>query len=165
MRHHSIIARLGAADTIAVPPMRVDSLPTEISFVDGNHRPGYGLGQALDQLQELGLRPSETAIELALLGAAVTAADTRISRAQDAQDAWTREIAINLPVQNVSRWQGLSGLLTQTLNFLTGDRWSFHFRSRRQVRQISRSRPLSCGLRRQPRSASSPAGSIASSAP
>lgn len=130
MRHHSIVARLGTADTVAVPPARADSQVTEINFVDGDHRPGYGLGQALDQLRELGLRPSETAADLALLAAAITAADTRISRAQDAQDSWTREIAIHLPVQDVSLWQGLSGLLTQTLNFLTGDRWSVHFRSR-----------------------------------
>ena len=130
MRHHSIIARLGAADTVAVPSAWTNSQVSEINFVDGHHRPGYGLGQALDQLRELGLRPSETAADLALLAAVITAADTRISRAHDAQDAWTREIAIHLPVHDIAVWPDLSGLLSQTLNFLTGDRWSFHFRSR-----------------------------------
>ena len=133
MKHHSIIARLGTADTVPVAPARADTQATEINFVDGDHRPGYGLGQALDQLRELGLHPTETAADLALLAAAITAADTRISRAHDAQDAWTREIAIHLPVQDAALWQGLSGLLTQTLNFLTGDRWSVHFRSRPAV--------------------------------
>ena len=130
MRHHSIVARLGPADTIAVTPARADSHVTEVDFVDGDHRPGYGLGQALDQLRELGLRPGETAVDLALLAAAITAADTRISRTQDSQDAWTREIAIHLPVQDSILWQSQAALLVQTLNFLTGDRWSFDFRPR-----------------------------------
>lgn len=130
MRHHSIVARLGPADAVVVSPARADSHVTEINFVDGDHRPGYGLGQVLDQLRELGLRPGETAIDLALLAAAITAADTRISRTQDSQDAWTREIAIHLPVQDAELWQNQAALLVQTLNFLTGDRWSFDFRPR-----------------------------------
>ena len=130
MRHHSIVARLGPADTIAVTPTRADSHVTEVNFVDGDHRLGYGLSQALDQLRELGLRPGETAIDLALLAAAIIAADTRISRTQDSQDAWTREIAIYLPVQDSALWRSQAALLVQTLNFLTGDRWSFDFRPR-----------------------------------
>ena len=130
MKHHTIIGRLGPADTVKVSASRADSHETEINFVDGEFRPGYGLGQALDQLCELGLRPSETAVDLALLAAAITAADTRISRAADAQDAWTREIDLHLPVHDVARWSGLASLIVTTLNFLTGDRWGVHFRPR-----------------------------------
>lgn len=130
MRHHSIIGRLGAADTLAVASTRADTHATEINFVDGDHRPGYGLGQALDQLRGLGLRPSETAVDLALLAGAITAADTRISRAADAQDAWTREIDLHLPVQDSALWTGLAPLIVTTLNFLTGDRWGVYFRPR-----------------------------------
>jgi hypothetical protein len=61
MRHHTIIARLGPGDGTSVSPSRADTQETEINFVDGEFRLGYGLGQALDQLCELGLRPSETA--------------------------------------------------------------------------------------------------------
>lgn len=130
MRHHSVIARLGPGDTIAVPTTRPDTHATDIHFVDGDHRPGYGLGQALDQLATLGLRPSETAADLALLAAVVTAADTRISRAADSQDAWTREIDLHLPVQDATLWTGLAPLVGRTLDFLTGDRWGIHFRPR-----------------------------------
>jgi len=130
MRHHTIIARLSVADTTPVQPTRSDTVTTEIDFVDGEYRLGYGLGQALDHLRELGLRPFETAVDLALLAAAITAADTRISRAADAQDAWTREIEIHLPVKDVARWNGLAPLIMTTLNFLTGDRWHVHFRAR-----------------------------------
>lgn len=131
MRHHTIIARLGPADTASVQQSRSDTHVTEINFVDGEFRPGYGLGQALDQLCELGLRPSETAVDLALLAAAITAADTRISRARDAQDAWTREIDLHLPARDAAHWAGLVPLIVKTLNFLTGDRWGVHFRPRR----------------------------------
>jgi 7-cyano-7-deazaguanine synthase in queuosine biosynthesis len=130
MRHHTIIGRLGAADTVAVALTRADTFPTEINFVDGDHRPGYGLGQALDQLRSLGLRPSEMAVDLAIVAAAVTAADTRISRAADASDAWTREIDLNVPVRDPDLWTGLAPLIRTTLNFLTGDRWQVYFRSR-----------------------------------
>lgn len=130
MKHHTIIARLGPGDSAKVSPSRAGTLVTEIDFVDGEFRLGYGLGQALDQLGELGLHPSETAVDLALLAAAITAADTRISRNADAQDAWTREIELHLPVHDLVRWQGLSPLIVTTLNFLTGDRWGVHFRPR-----------------------------------
>lgn len=130
MRHHTIVARLGPADLAPVPPTHRDSHLTEISFIDGNHRLGYGLGQALDQLRELGMRPSETSIDLALLAAVITAADTRISRATEAQDAWSREIDLNIPVQNPDLWTSLAPLAVTTLNFLTGDRWTLRFRSR-----------------------------------
>ena len=98
MNHHSLICRLGPGDTATVKPSRSDSKLTEVSFVDGDHRLGYGLGQALDQLRELGLHPSERTIDLALLAAALTAADTRISRSTESQNAWTREIDLCLPV-------------------------------------------------------------------
>lgn len=130
MRHHTIIARLGGRDTATVLPSRVDTHETEINFVDGEFRLGYGLGQALDQLCTLGLRPSETAVDLALLAAAITAADTRISRVGDAQDGWTREIDLHLPVYEATRWHSLTPLIVKTLNFLTGDRWGVYFRPR-----------------------------------
>ena len=130
MRHHSIVARLGATDTTPISPARPDTHMTDISFIDGYGHLGFGLGQALDQLCDVGLCPSEAAIDLALLAAAVTAADTRISRDADAQDAWTREIDLLLPVQDPALWTGLAPLIVKTLNFLTGDHWGVHFRPR-----------------------------------
>ena len=130
MRHHSIVGRLGAADTAPITLSRADTHLTEISFIDGFGHVGYGLGQALDQLRDVGLCPSEAAVDLALLAAAITAADTRISRDADAQDAWTREIDLHLPVQDPVLWSGLAPLIVTTLNFLTGDHWGIRFRPR-----------------------------------
>lgn len=130
MNHHSLVCRLGAGDTATVKPSRSDSKITEVSFVDGDHRLGYGLGQALDQLRELGIRPSERTLDLSLLAAVLTAADTRISRSSQSQNAWTREIDLCLPVAEPKLWKSLAPLIVTTLNFLTGDRWGVRFRAR-----------------------------------
>ena len=130
MRNHSIVCRLGPGDGVKVGPARPDSHMTEISFIDGEHRLGFGLGQSLDQLRELGVRPSEKSVDLVLLAATLTAADTRISRASESQDAWTREIDLSIPVSDPSLWTDLAPLIVTTLNFLTGDHWSLRFRRR-----------------------------------
>jgi hypothetical protein len=130
MTHHTIITRLGVQDSKRVTLSRRDTRVTEVSFVDGDLRLGYGLGQALDQLHSLGLRPTERAVDLALLAASVTAADTRISRATQSQDRWTREIDLHVPVSEPRFWMEEAPLIATTLNFLSGDRWVVHFRQR-----------------------------------
>jgi 7-cyano-7-deazaguanine synthase in queuosine biosynthesis len=130
MRRHNIIARLGPADKAPVKVLQADSLSTEICFVDGYSRLGFGLGQIIDQLIQRGVVPSETAVDLGILAAAVTAADTRISRVADAQDGWTREIDLYLPVEAPPRWEALAPLVARTLKFLTGDHWRLLFRGR-----------------------------------
>ena len=137
MRRHSIIARLGPADTSRIRVQEPGSEETKISFIDSNGRLGFGLGQMVDQLGDHSIRPTDTALDLALLAATVTAADTRISRASEAQDSWTREIDLYVPVCNPDLWETASGLIVKMLNFLTGDRWRVFFRARHQdYRQI-----------------------------
>jgi 7-cyano-7-deazaguanine synthase in queuosine biosynthesis len=132
VRHNSIVCRLGVHDTAHVPT-RAGSHVTTIPFIDGDIRLSFGLGQALESLGELGLSPPECAVDLAILAAAVTAADTRISRELDAQDGWTREIDLYVPVADPTLWAGQAQLLILALNFLTGDRWTPHFRARPTV--------------------------------
>lgn len=137
MRRHSLIARLGPADTAAVATLQGDSLRTEIRFVDGYRQLGYGIGPMIRQLIARGLVPSEAAVDLSILAALVTAADTRISRPADSQDTWTREIDLYLPVHDPARWNVITPLVLRTLNFLTGDRWRVFFRGRNtQNRQL-----------------------------
>ncbi len=130
MRQHSLICRLGNTDTAPVQPDRVGAHVTEINFIDDYDRIGFGLGQALDQLDHMGLTPSERAVDFALVAATVTAADTRISRESEAQDGWTREIEICVPVAEPQAWQATAPLLCRTLDFLTGDKWALQFRAR-----------------------------------
>lgn len=143
MRRHSIIARLGPGDKSPLKVLQADSLSTEIHFVDGYRRLGFGLGQIIDQLIARGVVPSEAAADLAVLAATITAADTRISRAADAQDGWTREIDLYLPVEDPARWTALASLLARTLKFLTGDHWRLFFRVRDTKHKILIQKPPS----------------------
>lgn len=130
MRRHSIIARLGPADITPLPVHVADSVLTEIRFIDGERRLGFGLGQMIDQLVHRGMYPSDRAIDLAILAAVVTAADTRISRTIDSQDGWTREIDLYLPVEQPDVWSSQAPLIERNLHFLTGDLWRVFFRAR-----------------------------------
>lgn len=130
MKRHSFLARLGPADTSTVKVLQTDSLQTTLYFVNGYRRLGFGLGRMIERLSDLGIVPSESAIDLAILATLVTAADTRIARDVDAQDGWTREIDLYLPVADVERWTSMKILITRTLGFLTGDHWRLFIRNR-----------------------------------
>jgi hypothetical protein len=132
MRRHSVIARLGPADTTRIDLRVPDSVATQIRFIDGKRRLGFGIGQAVERLIERGIAPSEIAVDLMLLAATVTAADTRISRASESQDSWTREIDLYVPVQDPSAWAAAVPLVKRALDFLTGDRWEVFVRERHE---------------------------------
>jgi hypothetical protein len=130
MRRFSLIGRLGPDDKARVAVLQKDSAVYEIDFLNADRRLDFGIGHALDQLSSLGLTPSEVAVDLVLVAALVNAGDTRISRAANAQDGWTREIDLYVPVSNPTRWDGYSRQLEGLLKFLTGDRWRLFFRGR-----------------------------------
>lgn len=134
MRQHTVVCRLGPDDAAVIEPSRLGAHITEINFIDSYERLSFGLGQVLDQLDVLGLVPGERALDFALLAATVTAADTRISRETEAQDGWTREIELCVPVAEPEVWQAVVPLLRTTLDFLTGDRWTINFRARSRLR-------------------------------
>lgn len=130
MRRFSLIGRLGPNDTAKIKLVQTDSADYEIDFLDNDLRPGFGIGQALDQLSSLGLRPQESAIDLTILAAMVNAGDTRISRKMNAQDGWSREIDLYVPVSSASTWASQKQHIERLLRFLTGDRWRVFFRDR-----------------------------------
>jgi 7-cyano-7-deazaguanine synthase in queuosine biosynthesis len=73
-----------------------------------------------------GLAPSLVALDFLRLAGAVFCADKAIPRA-DAQDFWTRDISLAVPVSNPDLWHGVADLLTRALSFLSGDRWHLEF--------------------------------------
>ena len=103
-----------------------------LQFINAGKWLNYGIGQILDQLMQRGMYPSETAIDLAILAATVTAADTRISRQEDAQDSWSREIDLYMPVCDAALWSDNKQLIERILRFLTGDIWRVSFRPRQK---------------------------------
>jgi len=90
----------------------------------------YGIGQALLKLNANSIFPTEDGIDLLCLAGLIYLADTRISRVLHAQDSWTREIAIELPVFNREKWTSVESSFSRMLNFLTGDRWVITFTQR-----------------------------------
>ena len=86
MKRHSIVVRLNAADKTNIELSDKTSHATTLRFISAGKRLDHGIGQILDHLKKRGMYPSETAIDLAIIAATVTAADTKISREDDAQD-------------------------------------------------------------------------------
>jgi hypothetical protein len=94
----------------------------------GTNKLHFGIGAALKRASDLALVPSAVGVDLMVLAALVYAADTRISRFDAAQDRWTREIRLVVPVSDPKTWASASGVLKRMLNFLTGDLWELEFR-------------------------------------
>jgi hypothetical protein len=129
MKRHVIVGRFGPDDQIAIPTA-VDEQLTPLQLVAGHTSLDYGIGAALTDLRSLGVYPSAIGLDLLIIATHVHAADTRISRQQESQDSWTREIRLVVPVSNSELWYAAARTLTRTLDFLTGDRWTLGFRAR-----------------------------------
>ena len=129
MKQHALIGHFGPHD---LPGVRTSDteIATRLNLVTPSMRLDHGMGDALSGLGQLGVYPSELGLDLLVLAAHVHAADTRISRATESQDTWTREIHLVVPVSEPAKWTAVAPILTRMLNFLTGDRWTFSFRPR-----------------------------------
>jgi len=115
------------------------SVRTQIDLIDSNGKLAHGIGDTLDGLGKLGITPSVIGVDLVLIASAVYAADKRISRATEAQDSWTREIDLHIPVAQPEIWSRAASDLQRMLQFLTGDRWRLFFRlSPKKYRSLAR---------------------------
>jgi hypothetical protein len=132
MNRHLVQAHYGAADRANLVPHQTDEQPSRFDLVAYDKVLDFGIGGALTALKAINVFPTEIALDLVVLAALVYAADTRISRQTESQDAWTREIRIVVPVSDVPRWNASALILQRMLNFLTGDRWTIEFRPRPQ---------------------------------
>lgn len=128
MNRHLLIGTMGGADTPSIE-LRTDEVRSDIQLLNAGGI-AYGVERALTDLRKMGLVPSEIGIDLLVLGALVYAADTRISRATEAQDGWTRELRLVVPVSDVATWERAQPIANRTLAFLSGDRWTIEFRER-----------------------------------
>ena len=89
MKRQLLAGRFGPDDRVEIPTA-ADEQRTLLQMVAGEKSLGHGIGGALTSLKELGISPSEIGIDLLVVAAHVHAADTRISRAEQSQDSWTR---------------------------------------------------------------------------
>jgi len=141
MRRHVIIGRYGLGDRSQFQ-LGEGEVETRLDLVVGEHSLDHGIGHAFNNLARLGVYPSEIGVDVLILAAHVHAADTRISRASESQDGWTREIRLIVPVSDLERWTAVAPIFVRMLNFLTGDRWSLAFRARpRRFARVAPARP------------------------
>jgi 7-cyano-7-deazaguanine synthase in queuosine biosynthesis len=129
MAEHQFHFRFGP-DDLAAQTTEAGGAVTEIPLLPNQHNLGHCLGATLNGLADLGLSPSELGVDFLLLGAAVLTADKHVSRKYQAEDSWTRELAVSLAVSEPDRWNAVASELAKALGFLSGDRWRFIFRPR-----------------------------------
>ena len=65
--------------------------------------------------------------DLFRIGLAVVAADHGVPR-DNAQDGWTRQIHLEVPVEQSAIWNGKKTAVERMLKFLTGDLWTLTFK-------------------------------------
>ena len=73
--------------------------------------------------------PSPLALDLLFIASCIYGVDKAIKRddASIAEDKWKRHLDVSLPVAHPDVWENVADDLTDILNFLTGDQWSFRF--------------------------------------
>jgi len=82
--------------------------------------------QLLQTVRDLGIALDADAIDLITIATAVTAADTFELR-EKAENAWSRQLHLHVPVTNENIWNSVEPKLSSLLNYLTGDQWAFTF--------------------------------------
>jgi 7-cyano-7-deazaguanine synthase in queuosine biosynthesis len=75
-----------------------------------------------------GLTPGPAAGDFLRLAGAAYCAD-KLALRRLAQDRWTRQILLDVPVSEAARWQTAATTLSEALDFLTGDHWNLSFRT------------------------------------
>lgn len=132
MTRHLVQGHFALADRANLAASGADEMPTRFDLVAYDKVLDHGIGGALTELKAKNVYPSEIGLDLLVTAAHVYAADTRISRVTESEDAWTREIRVVVPVSDPAHWSTAAPVLERMLNFLTGDRWTMQFRSRPQ---------------------------------
>lgn len=141
MRRHLIVGRYGPGDRTPIATI-ADEQSTRLDLIVGDRALDHGISRAVADLARLGVHPSELGLDVLVLAAHVHAADTRVSRASESQDGWTRELRLAVPVSDPARWTAAAPIFTRMLNFLTGDRWALAFRPRpRRFTHVAPPRP------------------------
>lgn len=107
-----------------------DARLASFDLLNGERTLRFGLSRTIASLARMNVFATEVGVDLLLLAAHVHAADTRLNRRQTAQDGWTREIGILVPVSDERLWAPATQVLQTMLRFLTGDLWQVSFRTR-----------------------------------
>ena len=111
-----------------LPPAGDDLLPVQLYGLSGQDRGDISVigNSIIDKVKRLGVHIPGQVMDFLSIALAVTAADTFVRRT-DAEDGWTRQFSLQLPLHEPDRWQPFKMELERTLHFLSGDIWNFEF--------------------------------------
>ena len=131
MTQYVLAGCFGVTDTQAFARVEAENKQFKsLDFLSTNNSPIFCIKDAIRQLDELNIYPTEVALDLLVLALMVQGADTRLNRIKTSQDAWTREIKIIVPVSKTELWSENKCVIEKMLSFLTGDFWQVEFRLR-----------------------------------
>jgi hypothetical protein len=111
-----------------LPSATENLIPVQLYGIEGKQRGDvWSVGNpVLDEIKRLGLELPPPVFDFLSIALAVTAADTFVKR-ENADDGWTREFIVQLPLFEPTLWNNSKQKLEKALRFLSGDMWSFEF--------------------------------------
>lgn len=106
-------------------------LNLEIGSITNSQKEQYHCSNNIFSLfQDAKLIPSEMIIDILNLSLAVYSVDQLISRNKYGYYNWNRYFELCLPVFELDKWKSIVTDLSETLSFLSGDKWNIILRSR-----------------------------------
>lgn len=111
-----------------LPAATNDLLPVQLYGLSGQGRGDISVigNPVIGKIKRLGVRISSQSMDFMTIALAVTAADTFVRRTE-AEDGWTRQFSLQLPLHEPERWRPLKKDLERALHYLSGDIWDFDF--------------------------------------
>lgn len=124
-----VLSGVVGPDDSFVPSQTANEKLVSIDLLSSDHKTlRFGIDDVLQQMKQMNLAATSVGVDLMVLAVMAFIADTRVSRAQAAQDRWTRQLKLVVPVRAQGIWDDVAPLLNRTLGFLTGDKWKLEFR-------------------------------------
>jgi 7-cyano-7-deazaguanine synthase in queuosine biosynthesis len=110
----------------------------------------YVLDLDVTTLLRHSLQIDEQAFDFLFVASIIYAIDKAVPRTVDgdAEDRWTRELGVSIPVATPARWRRVAKEFSACVSFLTGDVWAIRFEPR--AREVVQIRPRRRSVRRQP---------------
>src|SRR5690348_4726362 len=107
----ALIAEIGPGDTGVVIPVGQYIQSSTIQFLNPGQPNQVNLDNFFRELRRLRMEPGELSADLLIICCTMYAADLRINRAKHAEDSWTRQIDLFIPVSDTGFWDRQKQLL------------------------------------------------------
>jgi len=111
------------ASPVSIPAAYRDGLILDAFAQLGSSTIVANFGMLIEQVGQ----PSQAGIDFLWFSAAIYVADKKTLR-RHSSDRWTRTFEVSAPVAHPDCWGTATPMFAEALSFLTGDRWTFHWR-------------------------------------